>query len=200
MVLRNTVVLEFAKTMLPDASTPPTRATEHMGTQRDINKQLIHTTHRLHSQYRFGAISRVSAIATPALHAQAARNRAAHTIARTPARAHRGCPKSPPGSHLAARNPHIRGLAGGRQQGASSARHVCRPSSVPCMLAAPGMRRPRWAFMPASRSPPGVIRGMRAGVHLESTLPTILPASPFLAIFSGHFCPGFVSRVALLAR
>ena len=49
------VVLELAKTMLPDASTPPTRATEHMGTQRDINKQLIHTTHRLHSQYRFGA-------------------------------------------------------------------------------------------------------------------------------------------------
>ena len=47
------MVLEFAKTMLPDASTPPTRATEHMGTQRDINKQLIHTTHRLHSQYRF---------------------------------------------------------------------------------------------------------------------------------------------------
>ena len=103
---RGMVVLELAKTMLPDASTPPTRATEHMGTQRDINKQLIHTTHRLHSQCRFGAISRISAIATPALHAQAAQDRAAHTMARTPACAHRGSPESPPGSHLAARIPH----------------------------------------------------------------------------------------------
>ena len=70
----------------------------------------FHTTHSLYSQYRFGAISRVSAIATPALLAQAARNHVAHTTARIPARAHRGCPKSPPGSLLAARSPHIRGL------------------------------------------------------------------------------------------
>ena len=88
----------------------------------------FHTTHSLYSQYRFGAISRVSAIATPALLAQAARNRAAHTIARTPARAHRRCPKSPPGSHLAARNPHIRGLVA-----ASSPRAACTRSRFPAL-------------------------------------------------------------------
>ena len=100
---------KFANTVPPDASTPPTRATEHMGTQRDINRQVIHTTHCLHSQYRFGAISRISAIATPALLAQAARSHAAHTTARIPARAHRGCPTSPPDSTLAPRSPRIRG-------------------------------------------------------------------------------------------
>ena len=129
------VVLELAKTMLPDASTPPTRATEHMGTQRDINKQLIHTTHRLHSQYRFGAISRISAIATPALHAQAARDHAAHTIARTPARAHRRSPESPPGSHLAARSPHIRSLvAASSPRGASTRSRVAALQRLFCGL------------------------------------------------------------------
>ena len=83
----------------------------------------FHTTHSLYSQYRFGAISRVSAIATPALLAQAARNRAAHTIARTSARAHRGCPKSPPGSTLAPRSPRICGLVA-----ASSPRGACTSS------------------------------------------------------------------------
>ena len=55
------------------------------------------------------------------------------------------------------------------QPGASSARHVCRPSSVPCMLAAPGMRRPRWAFMPVFRFPPA----SSGGCAQVSTLPTI---------------------------
>ena len=114
---RGMVVLELAKTMLPDASTPPTRATEHVGTQRDINRQPIHTTHSLYSQYRFGANSRISAIATPALIAQAARKHAAHTTARSPARAHRGVPKSPSGSTLAARNPSIRSLVAAHASG-----------------------------------------------------------------------------------
>ena len=89
----------------------------------------FHTTHSLYSQDRFGAISRVSAIATPALHAQAARNRAAHTIARTPARPHRGCPRSPSGSTLAPRSPRICGLVA-----ASSPRAACTRSRLVALL------------------------------------------------------------------
>ena len=57
-----------------------------------------------------GCASTIQAIATPSLLAQAARNHAAHTTARSPARAHQWCTKSPPGPTLAARNPYIRGL------------------------------------------------------------------------------------------
>ena len=116
----------------------------------------FHTTHSLYSQYRFGAISRISAIATPALLAQGARKHAAHTTARSPARAHRGCPKSPSGSTLAARNPSIRSLVA-----ASSPRGACtRPR------AAALQRLLRWL---ALMQVPAICRGgLRGGVGFES--------------------------------
>ena len=110
-----------------DVSAPAEGARRTLGQHGDVCIMFIHTKHSLYSQYGlsadFARPARVSAIATPALLAKAARDHAAHTTARISARAHRGCSKSPPGSHLAARNPHIRGLVA-----ASSPRGACTRS------------------------------------------------------------------------